>query len=179
MIRGPDIDHMLRAAGDLTGQTQFVLVGSAAVIAWAPDLPEVMAMTSEIDIFGTNDDPEEIAFELDSVLGQGSMFHDTHGYFVDGVSPGTARLPQGWRQRARVLQTSTGDVSALVPEPDDIAVSKLVRCSDKDLLFLVAGIRHGVFNRSIVIERARALDIADLGQGTMDDKIKILLGRLK
>lgn len=73
MIRRSDIDHMLRAAGDLTGQSQFVLVGSAAVIAWAPDLPEVMAMTSEIDIFGTSDDPEGTAFEIDSVLGQGSM----------------------------------------------------------------------------------------------------------
>lgn len=179
MIRGPDIDHMLRAAGDLTGQTQFVLVGSAAVIAWAPELPEVMAMTSEIDIFGTNDNPEEIAFEIDSVLGQGSMFHDTHGYFVDGVSPDTARLPLGWRDRARSIQTTTGNVTALVPEPDDIAVSKLVRCSEKDLIFLVAGLRHGIFNRSIVIERARSLDITDLGQGTMDDKINILLGRLK
>lgn len=61
----------------------------------------------------------------------------------------------------------------------DIAVSKLVRCSDKDLNFLVAGLRHGIFNRSTVIDRARSLDIADLGQGTMDDKIKILLGRLQ
>lgn len=95
MISRPDIDHMLRAAGDLTGQSQFVLVGSAAVIAWAPDVPAVMAMTSEIDIFGTNDDPEEIAFELDSVLGQGSMFHDTHGYFVDGVAPTPPAFPRG------------------------------------------------------------------------------------
>ncbi|MDO8295346.1 MAG: hypothetical protein Q7T19_02790 [Caulobacter sp.] len=170
---------MLRAAGDLTGQSQFVLVGSAAVIAWAPDLPEVMAMTSEIDIFGTSDDPEGTAFEIDSVLGQGSMFHDTHGYFVDGVSPDTARLPTGWRDRARSIQTTTGDVTALVPEPDDIAASKLVRCSDKDLNFLVAGFRHGIFDRKVVIERARSLDIADLRQGTMDDKIRILLGRLR
>lgn len=179
MIRRPDIDHMLRAAGDLTGQTRFVLVGSAAVVAWAPDVPAVMAMTSEIDIFGLNDDPEETAFEIDSALGQGSLFHDTHGYFVDGVSPDTARLPNGWRERARPIQTTTGNVTALVPEPDDIAVSKLVRCSDKDLTFLVAGFRHGIFNRSTVIDRARSLDIADLGPGTMDDKIKILLGRLK
>lgn len=179
MIRRPDIDHMLRAAGDLTGQSQFVLVGSAAVIAWAPELPQIMAMTSEIDIFGTTDDPEETAFEIDSVLGQGSLFHETHGYFVDGVSPDTARLPPGWRERARSIRTTTGNVTALVPEPNDIAVSKLVRCSDKDLNFLVAGFRHGIFDRNIVIDRARSLDIADLRQGTIDDKIKILLGRLR
>lgn len=179
MIARPHIDHMLRAAGELTGQSQFVLVGSAAVIAWAPELPQVMAMTSEIDIFGTGADPEETAFEIDSVLGQGSMFHDTHGYFVDGVSPDTARLPRGWRDRARTIETTTGNVTAIVPEPNDIAVSKLVRCSDKDLIFLVAGFRHGIFDRDTVLERARSLDITDLGQGKMGDKIEILLGRLK
>lgn len=174
------IQHMLKAAGEVTKRERFVLVGSAAVIAWEAGVPPTMTLTSEIDIYALDtDDPEAVSFEIDSILGHGSPFHATHGYHVDGVGPRTARLPNDWQARSRLYQTErTGEVTAVVPEPNDIAASKLVRCSEKDLDFILEGLAHGIFDLGTVIERARTIDISDLDQGAMADKIAILLGRL-
>lgn len=172
------IDRMLMAAGEVAGESKFVLVGSAAVIAWRPDVPVTMAMSVEIDIFGLSRDPDEVEVILESNLGQGSSFHATHGRYIDAVSPNTARLPDGWRDRALTLTTTNRKVTALVPEPNDIAVSKLVRCLPRDLDFIVTGIAHGVFNLDAIVDRGLSLDISDLGQGAMAEKIEILLGRL-
>jgi hypothetical protein len=37
MMRRDKVDHVLRAAGDVTGQSRFVLIGSAAIVALARD----------------------------------------------------------------------------------------------------------------------------------------------
>ena len=58
MMRINNVDHILRAAGEVTGQTRFVLIGSAAVIAWQRVVPPEMAMTREVDLFAM--DAEEV-----------------------------------------------------------------------------------------------------------------------
>jgi hypothetical protein len=45
------VDHILRAAGAITGKTRFVLVGSAAIVAWRADLPEIMVISRDVDLF--------------------------------------------------------------------------------------------------------------------------------
>lgn len=42
-----ELDHVLRAAGDLVGHKRFVLVGSAAIFAWQEAVPEVMTLSRE------------------------------------------------------------------------------------------------------------------------------------
>jgi hypothetical protein len=179
-MRRQAIEHMLRAAGEATGQKRFVLVGSAAVTIWFDTVPSGMAMTPEADLFAPDaDDPEQISFELDTILGQMSAFHDAHGYFVDGVSPNTARLPADWRDRAiEYANPNTNGVVAIIPAPEDIAVAKLVRCDDRDLDFIVAGVRHGLLDMTLVETRATGLQIDDLEQGSMQEKLAILRGRL-
>lgn len=172
------IDHMLRAAGAVTGSKRFVLVGAAAIIASSATVPDSMATTGEIDIYALDvDDPDEVAFELDGSLGRDSQFHETHGYHVDGVEPGTAWLPPGWRERAsEYTSPSTEGVTAIVPAPDDIAVSKLAACRPKDLAFLSAGIEAGLFDIRIIEQRARDLERAGAGQRPMNVQVARLLG---
>jgi hypothetical protein len=100
----PNLDHLLRAAGDATGQKIFVLVGSAAIFAWRRVVPAHMAMSREADLFAfdvSERDAERIADELDGDLGQQSQFDETHGYCVDGVEPKTVVLPEDWRDRSK------------------------------------------------------------------------------
>lgn len=179
-MRREAISHLLRAAGEVTGETRFVLVGSAAVIAWFADVPDDMSMTSEIDIYAFDaPDPEEVSFELEAFLGQQTAFHKTYGYFVDGVGPETARLPEGWRDRSQLYGgADTNGVTAIVPHPDDIAVAKLARCGERDLQFIVDGLAARLMDLETIVERARDLRIEDLQQGGMDEKIAILLGRI-
>lgn len=46
-----DLDHILRAAGDLTGHTEFVLVGSNAIFAWHDKVPLPMMLSREADLY--------------------------------------------------------------------------------------------------------------------------------
>lgn len=98
IMRRNKIDHILRAAADVTGQRRFVLVGSSALIVQMGRLPAEMMMTPEADIFAP--DPEDVEYvsdQIDGSIGRNSAFHQTFGYYGDGVSPETAILPNGWQ----------------------------------------------------------------------------------
>jgi hypothetical protein len=97
MMRRDKVDHVLRAAGDVTGQSRFVLIGSAAIVAWRAIVPPEMAMSRDIDLFALDAaDPEGVADQLVGSLGQASQFGATYGYCCDGVGPETAILPSDW-----------------------------------------------------------------------------------
>jgi len=148
MMIAEKVDHILRAAGAATGETRFVLIGSAAIFAWSTTVPPEMALTREVDLFAPGPDLEtieRIADDLDANLGQASQFDQTYGYYCDGVGPETAILPTDWRDRAKDYSSlGTGGVTATVPHPNDIAVSKLCAGREKDLAWLAVAIRHAI-----------------------------------
>jgi hypothetical protein len=93
------IDHLLRAAANVTGQNNFVLVGSASVIVRRKlrrkSVPADMTITQEIDIYAPYaDDIESISQMIDTNIGQGSRFHDEFGYYGDGVFPNNGKNAQ-------------------------------------------------------------------------------------
>jgi hypothetical protein len=72
IMRRRSIDHILRAAAEVTNQTKFVLVGSAAVIARRKHTPLDMMFTPEIDIYAPDSADIELTSELiDGSIGQG------------------------------------------------------------------------------------------------------------
>jgi hypothetical protein len=116
-----------------------------------------MMMSREADLFAFNvsdEDAERIADELDGDLGQQSQFDETHGYYVDGVEPKTVILPEDWRDRSKTYSSpATGGVVAIVPHPDDIALSKLCAGRDKDLDWVAAARTAGIVSLANVAER--------------------------
>jgi hypothetical protein len=157
MMEVNKVDHILRAAGAATGQTRFVLIGSAAIFAWKTIVPADMAMTREVDLFAYDVDAataESVAFEIDGSLGQASRFDETYGYYCDGVGPDTAILPTDWEARAKEYSSpATEGVTAIVPHPDDIALAKLCAGREKDYSWLVAAIRGGIIESLRMRER--------------------------
>jgi len=74
-MRRQSIDHILRAAAEVTNCKRFVLVGSAALIARTKHVPLNMMYTPEIDIYASDAEDVELASELiDGSIGQGSQF---------------------------------------------------------------------------------------------------------
>jgi hypothetical protein len=96
-----EVDHVLRAAASVTGHKTFVLIGSAALIARIKGpTPAGMLMTQEVDIYAFEvDNVEELSDIIDGSIGQNSPFHSTFGFFADGVSPETAKMPSDWMDR--------------------------------------------------------------------------------
>ena len=155
-----ELDHVLRAAGDLTGHKRFVLVGSTAIFAWHESVPEIMALSREADLYASDVSDEEadrISDELENI-GQLSTFDETHGYYADGVSPYTAVLPVDWKERSKLYVSPGGNgVVAIVPHPEDIALSKLCAGRDKDLDWVGAAHASGLIELATVAARAEKL----------------------
>jgi hypothetical protein len=139
------LDHILRAAGGITGQKQFVIVGSQALHGKYPDLADDIVMSAEVDLFAPR---QPDATELLNEIGVDSPFHVTHGFYADPVDEGTAVLPKGWKGRLVNLPAGdTGGVRGLCLEPHDLAVSKYVARRDKDRIFTQELARRGLVDR--------------------------------
>ncbi|HTE37406.1 MAG TPA: DUF6036 family nucleotidyltransferase [Reyranella sp.] len=139
------LDHILRAAGDITGQRQFVIVGSQALHGKYPNLADDIVMSAEVDLFAPR---QPDATELLNEIGVDSPFHVTHGFYADPVDEGTAVLPKGWKGRLVNLPAGdTGGVRGLCLEPHDLAISKYVASRDKDRIFTQELAGRGLVDR--------------------------------
>lgn len=143
ILRRSNLDHILRSARSVTGLDRFVLIGSAAILAWEAIVPPRMLMTREADLFAYEaEDPDQVADELEGAIGQDSNFDATFGYYCDGVGEQTAIMPADWRLRSKEYSTeNTQGAVAIVPSPNDIALAKLCAWRDKDRDWL--SIAHG------------------------------------
>ena len=124
---------MLRAAGQITGEKQFVIVGSQSLHGKYPDLPDEICASAEVDLFAKkNPDRTE---SLNSI-GVYSQFHQTFGYYADPVDETTATLPKGWKGRLVNLPPGiTEGVTGLCLDPHDLAIAKYVARREKDIVF--------------------------------------------
>lgn len=103
-----ELEHIIRASADITGQYEFIIVGSQSILGPVPNPESVFTMSAEADIYPLQ--APELADKIDGAIGEGSQFHETHGYYAQGVGPDTAILPDGWLQRVhRVQNTNTND----------------------------------------------------------------------
>ena len=91
------LEHIIRAASRISGDTEIVVIGSQAIHAQTERLPPIVFQSMEADVYPRNH-PER-ADEIDGAIGELSDFHQTFGYYAQGVSPQTAILPAGWQRR--------------------------------------------------------------------------------
>jgi hypothetical protein len=123
-MKRDDLEHVLRAAGAITGVSTWVIVGSQAILGSVPNAPAELLVSQEVDLYAPAD---EAASDLvDGSIGEKSPFHESFGYYAHGVGQETAILPSRWRERAITVQTPfTGGAIGICPEPADLAISKL------------------------------------------------------
>jgi hypothetical protein len=150
-MKRADLEHILRACKGTTGETEFVVVGSQAILGKFPDAPRVLRHSIEADVYPKFQ--PEMSPLLGGNLGELSLFHQTHGYWVDGVAPTTATLPSGWEGRlVRVCNENTAGAIGWCLDPLDIAYSKLVARREKDVAFVTELLRHKMIQPSALGE---------------------------
>ena len=140
---------ILRRAKELCGHSEFVVVGSLAILGAADHPPDAMVMSIDLDAY-MKSDPGRTG-ELCYALGQGSLFEEENGYYLDPVSPNLPSFPEGWQDR--LILIDFGDVRAFFVEPDDVAVSKYVRGDERDMRWLREGLRSGLLNIDTIERR--------------------------
>jgi hypothetical protein len=160
-MRTDQLEHAIRAATDILGDDTVIIIGSQSVLGSYSDeeLPMEAIVSMEVDVLPVDDPDEQKADELDGAIGEGSMFHETHGFYVQGVGQRTATLPSGWHQRlVRVSSPATNGRSGLCLELHDLCISKLVANREKDRTFCSAMVRHDLVSLETLHERLEQTD---------------------
>jgi hypothetical protein len=157
-MRRSELEHLIRAAGRIAGERELVVIGSQAVLGQFPDAPVALLMSMEVDLYPLA--RPELADKVDGAIGESSRFHQTYGYYAQGVGPQTAVLPARWRQRlVRIENANTGGYAGLCLEVHDLAISKYVAGREKDREFTRALARHGMTDKGILVRRLAATRI--------------------
>jgi hypothetical protein len=149
-VRREDLRRLFARARDLCGETDYVVMGSLAVLGHAGEVPPRMAVSLDVDAYSKHD-PGRV-FDLVPALGQGSPFETEHGYYLDPISPRVATLPAGWEERLTRIQLEP-DLAAWFLEPNDVAVSKYARMEPRDREWIRPGLRAGVISLGILDAR--------------------------
>jgi hypothetical protein len=151
------IEHLIRAAADIAHDDEIVVIGSQAVLGQFPDAPPALRVSVEADLFPLNH-PER-ADLIDGTIGELSPFHSTYGYYAQGVSETTARLPSGWRDRLVVIQNAnTRGAKGLCLEIHDLVVSKVIAGRPKDLAFLAEAAKQHMTDKETLLARLSSVE---------------------
>ncbi len=161
-----DLEHLIRAAAAVTNQYELVIVGSQSILGANPNAPEVLLRSMEADMYPLH--RPELADLIDGAIGEHSPFHDSFGYYAQGVGPETATLPRGWEKRLIKVQGRTTDLKiGYCLEPHDLAASKLAAGRPKDRPFVQEMLVHGLVKAPLLRRRIAALPVSDARRQSM------------
>jgi hypothetical protein len=155
-VRRADLEHIIRAAGDLLKEDTVIIIGSQAILAsFSEDqLPNAATRSLEADVLPIEDPDGAKADLIDGGLGELSPFDEAFGIHGDGVSADTAILPQGWRDRLIPYKNAnTNGVTGLCLERHDLCVSKIAALRDKDRQFIRALVEAGMVDPQLLKAR--------------------------
>lgn len=146
------LEHVIRAACAVAQDNELIVMGSQAILGQYPDAPADFTVSMEADVLPKNH-PER-ALLIEGALGELSMFHETFGYFVDGLEPPYPTLPEGWADRLTpICSANTHHQTGWCLDLHDLLVSKYIAGREKDRTYCAAAARLGYSDATIL--RAR------------------------
>ena len=163
-MKRAECDHAIRAAGSVLGETEILVIGSRAIHgSISGDVPAEAERSIEVDIVAFDDANARKADLIDGSIGEASTFHETFGYYAEGVSETTAVLPEGWRDRlVRYESPMTNGVVAWCLDLYDLWLAKAIAGRPKDYEFCRALVNSGLVNTDTLATRlGSVLDLAD------------------
>jgi hypothetical protein len=146
------LEHIIRAACTIAADPELIIVGSQAILAQFPNAPADLLVSMEADVYPKNH--RERSELIDGAIGELSMFHETFGYYADGVDERTATLPVGWEERlVPICGPGTAGNTGLALEIHDLLISKYVAGREKDRRFNRAALSHGLADPAVLEAR--------------------------
>lgn len=161
------LEHAIRAACAVSEDSEVIVFGSQAILGGFPEAHHDLRQSMEADVTPKNY-PDRVD-QIDGSLGELSMFHQTYGFYVHGVSIEAATLPEGWSSRmVRVETANTNGRIGWCIEGHDLAASKLVAFRDKDREFVRVLMRENYVDHSLLKSRVLNLPL------TKDEKKRLV-----
>ncbi len=148
------LEHVIRAAATISGDDEIIVIGSQAILGSYPDAPAELCLSEDVDLYPRRH--PELADVVDGSIGERSPFHESFGYYAQGVGPDTV-LPAGWQGRLVPVRTSAG--TGLCLEAHDLVLSKYAAGRERDHDYVRAALRHRLVARVTLLERLADLPL--------------------
>jgi hypothetical protein len=166
-----NLEHLIRAAAEVTNEYEFVVVGSQSILGPIPNPPAELTMSMEADIYPLN--AEEKTDRIDGALGEGSRFHEMYGYYAQGVGSDTACLPQGWKSRLQRIQNAeTNGRVGYCLDVIDLFMAKTAANREKDREFNMALLRFGYVSAQAAVEMVALMPVGEAQKKSMRARIR-------
>ena len=166
-----ELEHLIRAAADVTDEYEFVVIGSQSILGPIPNPPIELKMSMEADMYPLN--APEKADLIDGALGEGSPFHETYRYYAQGVGPETPVLPEGWRDRLHRVQTPNTDLKVgHCLSVIDLFMAKAAANRDKDREFDMELLRHGFVKLEDALTMVDSMPVDDKSRRDLRARIR-------
>lgn len=160
-MKRAQLEHLIRAAGAISGSRRLLIVGSQSILGQHPfNAPARALLSREADMFPL-DAPSQVDV-ISAAIGELSAFDASFGYYADGVSESTAILPDGWRDRLVVIDNeNTNGFIGLCLDTHDLLISKYVAGRDKDHEFCQAVVRAGLVQHEVLSLRLQHTPVTE------------------
>ncbi|MFI4990174.1 MAG: DUF6036 family nucleotidyltransferase [Solirubrobacterales bacterium] len=180
-MRPEHFEHVVAAAAEVTGQNEFVVIGSQAILGSFAQPPEALLQSLEADIYPLRDPASADA--IDGALGDGSQFHVAYGYYAHGVGPETARAPKGWQKRLVRREiprrvASTRSPVAWCLEVHDLILSKCVADRERDWEYAAEALTAGLVDADVLMARVTDLPVDDGLRGHVERTLRAIIASL-
>lgn len=158
-----ELEHIIRASAEVTDQYEFMIIGSQSILGSVPNPEAVFMMSAEADIYPLH--APELAEKIEGAIGEGSQFHESYGYYAQGVGPETAVLPVDWMSRVhRVQNAATNLRVGFCLDVVDLFLSKVVAGRDKDREFCMALMEHRYVTQEQALGLVASMPLDDARQ---------------
>lgn len=119
-----ELRDALHRCGELTGEKDFVVVGSQVILASVPDASPLLRTSQDIDLFVKSGATAEVSKLIYSRYGPESEFDISHGFYIEPVGEWVVMtsLP-GWQERLVKVDAPGGAIGWCL-SPLDIAYNK-------------------------------------------------------
>jgi hypothetical protein len=179
-MRRVEFEHVIAAAANVTGQADFVVIGSQAILGTHPEAPASMLMSLEADIYPR--DRPDLADAIDGALGDGSPFQATYGYYAHGVGPETAKAPAGWRQRLVRVMVAPRVKSDRAPvawclEVHDLVLSKCAAGRQRDWDYASDALTAGIVGGEMLLQRVADLPLDHVGRAHVASMLRAIIAK--
>jgi hypothetical protein len=146
------LEHIIGAAASIAEDDDIVVIGSQAILGQFPDAPAELLISMEADVYPRNH-PDR-ADLIDGSIGELSLFHDTFGYYAQGVGEETATLPRGYAERLIPVRSKrTRGATGWCLEAHDLVIAKAFAGREKDERFILAALRRGLVKAETLYAR--------------------------
>ena len=157
------LEHIIRAAADITKERHFIIIGSQAILGQYPNAPAPLLLSMEADLYSPA--RVELSELIEGNIGRDSRFDDTYGYHADGVSPTTASLPKGWADRLTpICNANTNGATGWCIDVHDISIAKYAAGREKDQRYNGERWEAGYLDSETLAQRLRDTELKPTDQ---------------